>query len=164
MTDQEPCSKNLKAYFTYKAEHLGRPVRVYLACPYSSRYKAWLNVRFALANLACLTLIKLGHVRGAAGSLQTNVAVFSPITHSHTLDLLEPEEKHEHDFWLGQDVQFFDWTDIVIVLKLPGFEESFGVLWEINLAETRQKEVIYLTIDDIYQLQEEIYDDEKRPQ
>jgi hypothetical protein len=75
--------------------------KIYLAIPYSGMEKS----SYEQANLATVLLLNQGY------------NVFSPITHSHPLTLLNKYEvPHTWDYWQNIDYQFIDWADEVWVL------------------------------------------------
>jgi hypothetical protein len=118
--------------------------KIYLACPYSHHTcKSWETIRFELANIAAMTLINAGYI------------VFSPISHSHPVSGTQPAYRNSHQLWLGQDVYFMQWADILVVLALPGWPDSKGVQWEIDWFEKFQKPIFYMDLSEIYEAQQE---------
>jgi len=94
---------------------------IYLASPYTDR--AWMVEieRYHQACKAASQLMEQGHV------------VFSPIAHSH--GIAKVMVAHDHDFWMTQDLPFLRQAEKMIVLKLPGWEDSMGVAAEMAFAE-----------------------------
>jgi nucleoside 2-deoxyribosyltransferase len=115
----------------------GKTTRIYLAAPYSHKNKLWMHVRFELVNLAAMALIDLGYV------------VFSPISHSHPIASTaeEPGETQNYSLWLGQDEHFMEWSDALVVLDLPGWRNSRGVLFELKWFTKRGKPIYFLPLD-----------------
>lgn len=105
--------------------------RIYLASPYSH-------------SAAFVRLDRFNAVCRAAGELmgQGNI-VFSPIAHSHPI-ALQCALPLGWDFWHAFDCAFIEWADAVVVLKLPGWEESVGIKAEIAIAEQLGKPVEYM--------------------
>ena len=93
---------------------------IYLASPYTSEDKDEQRMRYYQACRAAAKLMEQGHV------------VFSPIAHSHGIARFI--ESHDHDFWMKQDLEFLHYADELIILTLPGWKESKGVLHEIRVA------------------------------
>lgn len=63
------------------------------------------------------------------------MCVFSPIAHSHPIEQHFDEGGVEgHDFWLRQDFAVLDRCSKLVVLTLPGWEQSRGVAAEIARA------------------------------
>lgn len=127
------------------SKKLGRPVRVYLSCPYqvsgTGHNKMWLEIRFQSANIAAMRLARLG------------CTVFSPISMSHPMSLTQPSTANAHEFWLAQDFEFLDQCDIVVVLDLPGLSDSVGVAAEIKRARENGQEYFTLSMHEVYELE-----------
>jgi hypothetical protein len=112
--------------------------KIYLAIPYTRMESS----SFEQANIATIELLKLG------------VNVFSPITHSHPLVILDGESlKGTWEFWEQMDKQFIDWADEVIVLiPKEGFQmviNSKGIKNEIDYARSQEKTIRYATINEL---------------
>lgn len=133
----------LKFYVDYKGQP--RKTRVYLGTPYSSKFDAtWPEIRFQLANVAAMTLIDAGFI------------VFSPISHSHPLALTHPVCTADHDLWLDQDESFMDWANLLVALCSPGWEDSFGLDFEINWFKKKRKPHVRVTLEQIYKIQKHL--------
>lgn len=104
----------------------------YLASPYSHPDPA---VRHARFKAAC---------RVAGGMLQKSRFVHSPIAHTHSIAELCDLPKG-FDFWAAYDERLLWACDDMIVLMLPGWEDSLGVQAEIQMAEQMGMLVTYLT-------------------
>ena len=101
-------------------------MRIYLACPYSDPDPEVRHLRFKSACRKAGELMQEGHV------------VFSPL--SHSVPVADTMSNHlDHDFWLGQDVAFLEWCDEMLVLTLPGWNESKGVRCEIEWCIAHRK-------------------------
>jgi hypothetical protein len=76
--------------------------------------------------------------------LEENEAfVFSPIAHSHGMSLYASNKnKFSHDFWLTIDFKYIKLSRGLIVCKMKGWEDSFGISKEIEFAKTLQKPII----------------------
>lgn len=94
---------------------------IYLATPYGG-YK---GSREEAYHLACLK---------AAEIMDQGYLVFSPIAHSHSIDI-ETGNYRDAKFWLRQDFAILAYCDELWVYKLPGYETSTGVLAERAFAE-----------------------------
>jgi hypothetical protein len=93
----------------------------YLACPYSDPDPQVKMKRHALANRVAYELLSQG------------VLVFSPLTYSVPLQQLG-----SHRGWVSWkkfDLEIISRCDRMIVLKLPGWESSKGVMEEITYAQ-----------------------------
>jgi hypothetical protein len=67
--------------------------------------------------------------------MQQGHIVFSPIAHSHGVARFIKD--HTHDFWMLQDLPFLDFANKMVVLTLPGWEESRGIKEEIVYARDK---------------------------
>ena len=108
---------------------------IYLAGPYTHPDEAVRLKRYEALTAKAAELMKDGHV------------VFSPITHGHVI-----AEAHDlpTDFawWGKQCLGMLRHADKIMVLALPGHEESKGVGAEIRYAETMGISIEYIfTID-----------------
>ncbi len=95
---------------------------VYLASPYTHASPLVREQRFLSACRVAARLMSQGH------------AVFSPIAHSHPIAVHGDLDAVDHEFWMRQDIALLRKCDKVIVLRLPGWTESKGVLRELALA------------------------------
>jgi hypothetical protein len=94
----------------------------YLASPYTSVLRSEREKRYVAA------------CKAAAKLMQSGLAIFAPIAHSHPIEqhFAEPEG---FDFWMAQDLPILQGADKLIVLKLPGWKKSRGVAREIQEAQ-----------------------------
>lgn len=98
-------------------------MNMYLCSPYSHPDPAVRQHRFDAVCQYAAKLMSEGH------------NVFSPIAHSHPISL-HLDNSLDHDFWLKQDLSFLErWADEMVVLCLPGWGESKGIVIEIKAAE-----------------------------
>lgn len=104
---------------------------LYLASPYSHASPAIREERF---NAVCRATAKL---------MLEGRFVFSPIAHSHPVDLCMGSPQ-SGDFWKAQDVPILRHASELVVLKLAGWEESPGIAWEIDLARKMHIPVTYM--------------------
>jgi hypothetical protein len=120
--------------FTKRKER--QPI-IYLACPYTHAD-------------ALVRLMRFESVSEAAGILmERGYTVFSPVSHSHTIAHigLENHRVCDLDFWLRQDFPFIEFSDMFVILKLPGWEASRGVKAELAEAQRLGKPVHYIEPD-----------------
>ena len=108
---------------------------VYLACPYSDPDPEVRRLRFELANLTTVVLIREGRI------------VFSPISHSHPLSRLGLPG--DWKFWEPMARAYLKICRRVAVLTLPGWENSVGVQRELDIASQLAKPISYLNLDDV---------------
>ena len=106
----------------------------YLASPYTHPDPKVREQRFNAAAEIAADLMHMGEI------------VFSPIAHSHPIDLYfnEPESG---TFWKRQDEPFLMACSKMAVLMLPGWEESKGIAHEIEVAKTRGLEIEYISYE-----------------
>jgi nucleoside 2-deoxyribosyltransferase len=111
--------------------------KIYLAIPYTGMQESSYNQ----ANEATVKLLNQGY------------NVFSPITHSHPLTLLESYNvPHTWEYWQQIDYQFIDWADEVYVFipkeGISSVVNSTGVNAEIKYAMDHNKPVNLCIITD----------------
>jgi hypothetical protein len=104
---------------------------VYLATPYSKYADGLENA----ANDAAKIAAKL---------LQAGVAIYSPIVYTHQLAVHGNLDPLNHSLWLPFDQPFLDVSECLCVLKLPGWDESFGIAFEIKDFTSKGKMIVYL--------------------
>ena len=94
----------------------------YLASPYSSPDHRIRESRFEAATQKAAELMRAGEV------------IFSPIAHSHPIDLYfrNPESG---EFWMRQDIPILRHASKLYVLMLQGWESSKGIAQEVELAD-----------------------------
>ena len=102
------------------SDYVGR--RVYVAAPYSHPDSAVVDWRMEQVNRVTAALIEAG------------IIAFSPLTYSHgELDRLTG---YKFD-WLKFDLEFLALCDLLLVVMLPGWDESVGVKRERKVAYDR---------------------------
>lgn len=110
----------------------------YLAVPYSHSEHYMLVARHLIVNIVAANLMAQG------------VYVFSPISHTHPIaEAACGKLPRGWDFWQGYDSTILQNCEKVIVLRLPGWEESTGVQAEIKLATEMGIPVEYMDFDDM---------------
>jgi nucleoside 2-deoxyribosyltransferase len=87
----------------------------------------------------------------AAELLVKGIKVFSPISHSHPIGELLPQEVNSsHSFWMSVDEPFMWLCDGLIVVQAPGWESSRGLAEEIGHFKGQGKPIVYYApTDDI---------------
>lgn len=93
---------------------------VYLACPYSHPDPAIKELRHAIVNLYAYEL------------MSQEIFVFSPLTHN--VPLVQLGMANNWNTWKKYDHLMLSKCDRLLVLKMPGWEESPGVTSEIEYA------------------------------
>jgi len=94
---------------------------LYIACPYAHSDPATQKHRFETACRAASLLMKSG------------IVVFSPLSHSVPIAEIGgiPED---HDFWMLQDKSILRHCSEMLILGLPGWQQSHGVIDEMFTA------------------------------
>jgi len=105
---------------------------IYLASPYSDPDPAVRQQRF---EAAC---------RAAAALLAKGQPVFSPIAHSHPIALHGGLDPLDHHIYMPTDQAVLCMCSEVVVLMLPGWDKSQGLLAEIRAAVRRRMPVAYM--------------------
>jgi hypothetical protein len=95
---------------------------IYLASPYS-KYPEGREEAFKTVCKKAGELMNLGW------------NIFCPIAHSHPIEQSGATIDNSHGFWLKQDFAVLERCDELFVYKMPGWEESFGVQEEMNVAQ-----------------------------
>lgn len=103
----------------------------YLATPYS-RYKDGLAAAWVEA------------CRAAAQVLKSGRAVYCPIAHTHPIADFGNIDKLDHSIWLPADEPMMRAATGLIVVKMPGWEESYGISKEIELFTSLGKPIEYM--------------------
>jgi len=103
----------------------------YLATPYS-KHPGGLDMAFRHACVAAAHCIRLGR------------RVYCPIAHSHPIAIHGVIDPYDHDIWLPQDQPFMDGADGIIIVQMPGWEESHGISVEIEVFSRAGKPVEYM--------------------
>ena len=110
--------------------------RIYIAGPYSHPDAAVRLGRFRRLNDVSAAFMQSPEVH----------VVFSPISMTHPI-----AEQHDlplgWEFWERNDRAFISWCNILVVVKLDGWQESKGVAAEIAIAQEMGKEVVYLEVE-----------------
>jgi Domain of unknown function (DUF1937) len=107
---------------------------VYVAAPYSDPDPEVRIRRFEAVTRYAATLVAAGRI------------VYSPLTHSHPIDLvlIERGVSCDSDFWVTFDEAFMAICTEIHVLKLDGWERSSGVNREINYFARHHRLVIFV--------------------
>lgn len=96
---------------------------IYLASPYSHPDA---TVREARFRAVC---------RRAAAMVREGLLVYSPIAHSHPL-AIEAGLPGDWPFWAEHNRRMLERCSALVVLRLPGWEESQGVQAEVEIARS----------------------------
>ena len=101
----------------------------YLATPYT-KYQGGVSMAYLEA------------LRAAARCTVHLIPVFSPIVHFHPISAhIEPQS---HEFWMQACAPFMSAAASVIVVKMPGWEKSAGLMSEIEHFRDARKIITFL--------------------
>lgn len=103
----------------------------YLATPYS-KYHLGIEEAFRDACRQTALLIRAG------------VPTFSPIAHTHPIAIHGDIDPFAHEIWLPADRPMMDAARGLIVCKMDGWAQSYGVRVEIQTFEAAGKPVVYM--------------------
>jgi hypothetical protein len=103
----------------------------YLATPHS-KYPGGLDAAFRAASAQAAVLLAAG------------VPVFCPIAHSHPMVEFLAPAKDTHETWLGLDEHFMRAAKGLIICKLTGWENSYGVTHEAKRFGEMQKPIVFM--------------------
>jgi glycosyltransferase involved in cell wall biosynthesis len=103
----------------------------FLASPYS-RDSLGLENAFYVACKARALLVKAG------------ILCFSPIVHSHCVAIHGDIDPHSHEIWLTAEAPFRYHAKGAIMLMSPGYEESFGMKFELAEFQAEGKPVVWM--------------------
>lgn len=94
---------------------------IYLACPFRHDDPKIMKIRCASAHYVAAQLSSKG------------CYVFSPLTHNEVLVQLHPEISKHH--WIDFDLAFLKLCHRLMILKLEGWDKSWGIQKEIEFAK-----------------------------
>jgi hypothetical protein len=104
----------------------------YLASPYS-KYQAGIDAAWK-------------DVCQQAGLvIQSGVPVYSPIAHTHPIAIYGNIDPYAHSIWLPADLPLMQNAKGLVVCKMQGWEESYGIEEEIKEFEKAGKPIVYMT-------------------
>lgn len=95
---------------------------IYLAVPYSHKDPAVIEERFNIVNTVAARLMAEGNY------------IFSPISHTHPI-AKAGSLPLGWDYWEGYDRRVLSSCDKIMVLRIPGWEDSKGVQAEIQIGK-----------------------------
>ena len=105
--------------------------KIFLACPYSHADPAVTHERFLASNEVAGYNVESGH------------AVFSQVSMSHPVNLTftGKDTTAIGTMWGPVDRVFMDAMEELIILDLPGWDQSSGIRREIEFFESRDRRV-----------------------
>ena len=110
---------------------------IYLASPYSHPDPLVVKTRYLLVMQTCAALINAGRF------------VWSPIVHCHEMTQLH-NMPSDAEFWKHYNFDFMRRADEIMVLKIPGWDQSKGVKMEIDFAQYNNIPLYYVNEEGKY--------------
>jgi len=104
-------------------------MKIFLCAPYTNHDPEIVNARVTAINAHAAFLMNQRHI------------VFSPISHSHPI-AIENDMPTTFEFWQRQNREFIVWCDVVMVLRLNGWQESRGLVDEMKYAKLINKRAV----------------------
>ncbi len=104
---------------------------VYVASPYT-KYPGGIRTAFEEISAICAKLVLMG------------INIYSPVIHSHPIAVHGGLDPLDHKLWLNVDEPMMKKADALLVATMKGWQESFGVQYEISQFELLDKPVHYL--------------------
>lgn len=104
---------------------------IYIASPYTHPDPHCVEERFWLA------------CRYASHLMKSQTPCFSPIAHSHSVAMCG-DVPADWDTWRPWCLEMLGMCDRVHVLTLPGWQQSVGVMAEINEAKALEMPVVFI--------------------
>lgn len=103
----------------------------YLATPYS-KYPEGLNAAWVAACEAAGHLVRQGRT------------IYCPIAHTHPIAIYGQLNPLDHEIWLPLDKPFMDNAIGLIVVKMPSWQDSYGISVEIDVFQAAGKPIEYM--------------------
>lgn len=104
---------------------------IYLASPYSHKSADVMYNRYLTALRVTATLMRGGQ------------HIFSPIVHCHHM-AVQHAMPRDFEFWMKYDKHMIDISSGIIVLAIPGWQQSRGVTAELAYADEIVKAVSFI--------------------
>ncbi len=95
---------------------------IYLASPYTDQSAVVMQMRYSDALHATARFIKQGHM------------IYSPIVHFHPMAAMH-DMPRDIDFWWEISKNMIKRADAVWVLRIAGWQNSIGIMREMELAK-----------------------------
>jgi len=107
---------------------------IYAATPYS-KYPPNIEQAFIDACRIMARLVALG------------IKVYSPIAHTHPIAIHGGLNPLDHNLWIPFDHAIMGKSDALLVVKMRGWDISYGVGEEIKFFQKHNKPIHYITPD-----------------
>lgn len=109
---------------------------LYVATPYT-KYPGGIEEAFREACRVTAVLMRQG------------AKVFSPIAHTHPIATYGGIDPKDWEFWMAADAPLMEAASGLIVVMMPGWEESAGVAAEIEAFKAAGKPIYYRTMESL---------------
>ena len=103
----------------------------YLASPYS-KFPRGPEVAFVEVSEVAGNLMKQGY------------KVYCPIAHTHPIARYSNQDIYDHSLWLPCDLEIAGRCDGMIIVKMSGWEESYGIAQELDFFKKKNLPVVFL--------------------
>lgn len=108
---------------------------IYLASPYTDRSNTVMENRYRMALEAAAELIQAGY------------CIYSPIVHFHPMACIY-DMPRDFAFWEKITCDMLGWASEMWVLKLEGWDQSIGIMKEIEQAKENKQIIRFLSWED----------------
>ena len=126
-------SRDVPEFLSLEYLEYMNPSLVYLASPYAHPSAAVREARLEAARYVCGKMVDEG------------VIVMSPLVY---LGELAQKGVHPPQGWYAYDLQLLARCDELLVLQLPGWEDSKGVLAEVAGAQTKGMPILLMSLEE----------------
>jgi hypothetical protein len=110
---------------------------IYLAGPYSHKSE---EVRQERVN-------RFSEALAFFSNTTENLCIYSPIVHWHEVAKLH-KLRHDFSYWMQQDFHMINLSTAMWILKIDGWDKSYGLSQEIEFARDKNKEIFFVNTDD----------------
>jgi len=127
----------------------------YIASPYSKypgtgivgkilSHMVRVHVYPRLARRVLLWLAFIEASKVSCELVRKRIPVYCPIAHTHPLAIFGKADPLDHKVWLPADLPMMKSAHGLIVVKMPGWDESYGIAQEVDEFVVAGKPVLYL--------------------
>lgn len=117
-----------------RVDAMGKYELVYMGSPYS-KFKRGLEAAFFEASCITAKLVCMG------------INVYSPIVQTHPIAVYGRLNPLDHSLWLKFDQAIMSKSDAMLIAKMQGWEDSYGIAEEIKYFRGAGRPIYYLDIE-----------------